>query len=727
MMEEEQKNPIADMMALMMEAGHVNFRSDNQWESALCALLLALEPHCRTYRLLEALPYGRNAFSRMDVLDCFANLGYFARPADADMGEIDERLLPCLFIRKDGTPFVLLEDRGDAVSLYSKGQVREVTRSSMRGKMGQLWVFDQFDESRVPTSSFMRAGTGYSWFRALLGRFRQTFTNIMVAGLVLNVVALATPLYIMVVYDRVIGTGGIATLPMLTIGVGLAILFEWMLRGVRSRSLSWLAARTDNVVSNQIFAHLINLPPNLIERASVAAQVARLKTFESVRDFFSGSVFLSMMELPFVVFAAIVMYAVAGPLVLVPLAMVGCFGLLYYLVQRRVKVVIRLAAKATSVRQQFMLETLEKIDGVRGYGLVRKWQDRFRDLSGKEMVAHFHLNWLGMMAENIANALTLIAAVATVGFGVQMIWAGAMSTGALVASMILTWRILTPFYSLCTMIPRLEQLRHSIMQVNKLMDIETEAMLSKTRARLPRMRGGVEFHHAELRYQEDGERVFSDLTFEARPGDMVAITGENGAGKTSMLKLIKGLYRPQSGAVRVDGFDIRQLDAADLRRQIAYVPQQPDFFNGTIAENLRIGNPLASLSDMEKALAMADAWDQVSALERGVDTPIARHGGVSLSSGFMFRLSLARAYLHAAPILLIDEVPNALFSGKTGKNLKDYLAQIKGKRTVFMITYREDVMRMADIVVTLRRGEMPHVSHSADNNKKSDVTAQEAA
>src|SRR5690606_14467813 len=149
--------------------------------------------------------------------------------------------------------------------------------------------------------------------------------------------------------------------------------------------------------------------------------------------------------------------------------------------------------KTTSTRQQFTLETFEKIRGVRGYGLSAKWQERFRDLSGKEMVAHFRLNWLGMMAENIANALTLLSAVATVGFGAHLIWAGQMSTGALVASMILVWRILTPFYSLCTMIPRLEQLRHSILQVNKLMDIDTEAMEALTRARLPRLRGGVTF------------------------------------------------------------------------------------------------------------------------------------------------------------------------------------------------------------------------------------------
>ncbi len=720
----EQRDPISDMMTVISGAGYTNFQKSNRWESALCAMVLALEPHCKTYRLLEALPNRHRLFEPMDVLNCFANLGYFSRSADSMVCDVDVRLYPCLFITQGDEPIVLLEDAGDAIILYRDGTVQEISRRSLKQVSGKLWVFDRFDEARSPTSSFMRAGSGHSWFRALLGRFKGTFGQVMGAGLILNIVALSTPLFIMLVYDRVIASGSLETLPMLTIGAGLAILFEFILRRIRSRGLSWLAARMDNIVSNQIFAHLIGLSPALIERASVAAQVARLKTFESVRDFFSGSVFLSMMELPFVALAAVAIYAIAGPLVFVPLTMAGIFCLLYYVVQRRVKVVIRLAAKATSARQQFTLETFEKIRGVRGYGLTRKWNERFRDLSGKEMIAHFHLNWLGMMAENTANALTLLAAVATVGFGVHMIWAGMMTTGALVASMILVWRILTPFYSMCTMIPRLEQLRHSILQVNKLMDIDTEAVEAKSRARLARIRGSVSFVHASLRYNEDSDRIFNDLHFEAKAGDMVVLTGENGAGKTSILKMLKGLYKPESGAVQIDGFDIRQLDAADLRRQISYVPQQPDFFQGTILENMRVGNPLASEKDVEAALVAADAWDDVAALPEGMRTQIARHGGMALPSSLLSRMSLARAYLHGAPILLIDEIPNALLSGKTGRKLKDFLAQIKGKRTVFMITYREDFMRLADMVVTMRRGEMPYIEHS---HAKPNQTEQEAA
>lgn len=329
------------------------------------------------------------------------------------------------------------------------------------------------------------------------------------------------------------------------------------------------------------------------------------------------------------------------------------------------------------------------------------------------MLAHFHLNWLGLLAETGAHALTISAAAATIGFGVQLVWSGDMSTGALVATMILVWRVLTPFYGLCTMIPRLEQLRNSILQVNKLMDLDTEAMEAHGAARLPALRGRVGFTNATLRYGEDADPVFSELSFEANPGELVVITGDNGAGKTSLLKLVKGLYQAAGGSVQIDGFDIRQLDAPDLRRQIAYVPQAPDFFYGTILDNLRLSNGLADTAAVEAALLQADAWQEVLALPNGLETLIGRQGERSLPLALTTKLSLARAYLNPAPLLLIDELPNVLLSGRTGKNLRDYLVDIHGRRTVLLVTYRDDFMALADRVVILRRDEAPWVGPSS--------------
>ncbi len=703
--------PILNMLAMLSKTGRGNFNEHGAWEICLCALILKLEPHCKVQRLLEALPSRAGAMDSADFLNTMAHLGYYCRPADTELEDIDERLLPGVFIPgldAGGDPCIVLgRDADDNLRFYDPVSrlVSHVPPSF--DKDGKVWFFQKYDENRSPTSKFMRKGSGHSWFRALLGRFKGTFAQVMAAGLILNLIALATPLFIMLIYDRVIAAGSADILPMLVLGALIAIAFEWKLRDIRSTGLSWLAGRLDNIVGNKIFAHLTGLSPDLIEKASVAAQIARIKTFESVRDFFSGSVFLSLLEAPYVFIALIAIACIAGPIVLVPMFMVLGYVLLFVAIRHRVKIAIRIAAKASSARQQFVIETFEKLEGIRGHGLGKKWQEKFRHLSGREMMAHFDLGWLGMIAETCAHTLTVVSAVATVGFGVHMIWAGTMSAGALVATMILVWRVLTPFYSLCTMIPRLEQLRNSVIQVNDLMDIDTEAEEARSYSRLQKLKGAVSFHNVSFRYSDSTDDIFTGLSFEARPGEMVAITGSNGAGKATILKLIKSLHRASGGTVRIDGFDIRQLDAPWLRRQIAYVPKTPHFFHGSVTDNMRLSNPMAGEDDIRKALELADAWEDVQKLPEGINTIIGMHGAVLLTSSLAARLSLARAYLHPAAILLIDSLPNTLLSGRAGKNLKGYLARVKGKRTVIICTYREDLLKMADTIVWLRGFETP--------------------
>lgn len=700
-----QDHPIHEMMRTLGKAGRQGFAAGGEWESCLCALVLALEPACRYDRILESLPAGDAGLGEGALLDTLAHLGYVGRPVTLRAQQLDHRLLPCLFVDHCGNPAVILDHDGSAWKMLRGGDIVHTPMSEVKNLRGRVYFFSRFDETQNPLSAFVRQSTGYGWFQALAGRFKGTIGQMLIAGFFLNLMVLVTPLYIMLVYDRVIATGTPDTLLMLVAGVALAILFEWQLRAVRSRGLSWFATRINNIVGNRIFAHLLSLPPALIEKASVTAQIARIKTFEAVRDFFCGAVFLSMIEIPFVFIAVLAIYIIAGPLVLVPLVMIGLYVLLFYVIRARVRVAIRLAARSTSVRQQFTIETFEKIKAVRGYGLAALWQSKYRDLSGREMNAHFYLNWLGMMAETLAHMLTVLAAVATVGVGVHLVWAGVMSPGALVAAMILVWRILTPFYGLCSMIPRLEQVRHSLLQIDSLMDIDTEQSGAGAKnARLPALRGHVAFRRVRLDYDGNGQVVFDGLTWDAAPGSLVVVSGANGAGKTSILKLVKGLYEPAEGAVRLDGFDIRQLDAGDLRRRIAYVPQQADFFHGTIMDNLRFGNPLATPDDMRAALEKADAWDAVCALPDGMDTVIARYGTAALPPDLAVRVMLARAYLHQARLWLIDELPNAFLCSKAGRTLIDTLVREKGSRTCLIVSYRDDLMRYADLVVILRRG-----------------------
>lgn len=702
-----ESDPVENLMESLSRTVWANNKHHerNGWEAALCKLVLSLNPNTRMIDVSEAVPYGAISLDRVGLMNTMANLGYEAKVIRSKLSDVDERLCPCLFIPDfaQNAPGVLLANG----KIYHS--IKETTRPVVRDSnlSGDVIFFQRIDELNDETSKFVRSGTGYSWFRAMMERFHGTIGHILVAGLFLNLMGLATPLFIMLVYDRVISSHAANVLPYLALGVSIAIIAEWALRYIRSKSLSWLGGRLDNVVSNWIFSHLMHLSPAYIERASVPSQVARIKTFESIRDFFSGSVFLSVMELPFMLIALLVIGVIAGPLVLVPLGVVFLYAALFYAVWRKVKVVIRGAAKASSARQQFSLETFEKAEAIRSNGLGNVWADKFRDLSGREALAQFQLGWLGVIGETLANALTVLAAVAVVGFGVNEVWSGGMTTGALVATMILVWRVLGPFYSLCTMIPRLEQLRNSIRQVNALMDVDTEEMTSRGLARPGRLQGRVTFAGVGLRYNENDDPVFSNLTFETRPGDIIGITGENGSGKTSILKMIKGMYMPHNGSIRLDGFDLRQINPHDLRRHIAYIPQSPDFFHGTIAENLRFGNPLATDGEIIHALGQARIQEEINAMPHGIQTIIGGTDGVHLSSSLALRLSMVRAYLQDAPIMLIDELPNSLLTDEAGRFLHDTLLRNRGKQTVFIVTYREDFLKMADVIVFLRRHMQP--------------------
>lgn len=693
---------IGFLMDMMSKSAWKTGMNSGPWQACLATLVLALEPACKSRRLLDSIPSAPEG-GTVTLRNAMANLGYYSAAMPLQLRDIETRLLPCLFIpdTQRDAPMVILSRQDCDLTVYDSltHQIRRISaRSGDGARAGQACFFTVYDPMRQSTSRFMRDAIGRGWFAALVTRFSGSFWQILAACLALNIFALAPPVFIMLVYDRVISPYDLSALGALAAGVSLALLAEWALRDIRSEGLAWMTARLDNLVGGRIFAHLISLPPALIERASVAAQVARIRTFESVRDFFSSAVFLSFLEVPFVLIALGVMWAIAGPLALVPMCMIGAYAILFFGMQIKIRRVMRVAAKATSARQQFIIETFDRMRNIRINGLGKAWEEKFSTLTGRESMLNFRLSFLGTVAETIAHALTILAAVFTIGFGVSMIWAGSITTGALVASMILVWRILLPFYSLCTMIPRLEQLRSSIAQVNSLMDIETEADLAVTSASLSAIRGNIVIDNITLRYEGSPMPAIEGLSLDLPPGRMAAVTGRNGSGKSSLLKMVQGLYRPENGGVRIDGYDIRQMDTGELRRQIAYVPQKPDFFPGTLRENIAIGNPFATEQDIENALMLADAWEDC---REHLDASIYEF---SLTPSLAARLSLARAYVQNATIVLLDEMPNSVMNSAAGENLRTYIRQSHGKRTIIAVAHRGDILALADTIIHLRRG-----------------------
>ena len=710
------ENSINKVLKYLRDTGWLPKKSlKTDLSACLLTLIKELALPVKLNRLSEILPYKAEYIGVVDVLNAMVELGYIGRAVKLRICDMDKRLLPCLFIpdevyQNKYTSLVVTKNKNEDNKYSVFTNNNEVIYFDSNARVGGVaYFFTKKENIEDIASESVRRVSGFSWFRSLLERFRGLFARALILSVALGMVSIAAPIFVMLVYDKVITEHSLNTLLPLTIGACLALLMEWGVRGLRTRSLAWISSRLDNIVSNKIFEKLMMLPPIFIERASVSSQISRLKAFDAVREFFSSALFLAIVELPFTLIILLAIALIAGKLALIPFLAAMLYTAVFFWFRQRLKTAIKLAGKASSDRQQIIVETFEKMHTLRGCGMTSSWFQLFHEHSGKASLAGFRAGFLASIVESIAHGIFILSGLITIVWGIDLVWENNITTGTLIATIILVWRVLTPFQIFCTSISRLEQIQNAIDQINRLMEIETERDVEKVKSRLSDLKGQISFSKVGLRYTRELDPIFSGLSFQVEPGQVVAIVGVNGSGKSTILKLANGLYQPQAGTVRVDGIDIRQLDPIELRQNIAYVPQTPSFFQGTIAENLRLSDALASDESLRDALQEVDAWEEVCKLPKGIETQIGKNNA-GLQTGLAYKLNLARALIKTTPIMLIDELPYVLLNGSAGKAYHRLLNKWRGQRTIVLVTHREDYLRMANVAILLREGGVPFVS-----------------
>lgn len=714
----------ADLLAALAEDTNVQVApygrgkaSGNAIECCFLQIAFLLEPAISSRDILECLPEV-DLFDVQAFENAVAHLGYYSTKLRLSPVDVDRRLLPCLFMPSsaDGsaTAWVIQSCQGEGnartLTIFdgTSGQTFDLTASeAAAGARGTAYLLRKRNSTDVEAQKQFMADAGRTWFRHLLSRFQPIFWQLAFLGLTLNLLALASPLFVMLVYDRVISSRATDSMPMLVVGVAIALAMETVLRTMRTRLLSWLTARIHFLVGAEVFKRLMELPPAMSQRASVTAQLSRIKSFESVRDFFSGPVFASTLELPAILISVIILLFVSPVLTLVPVLGAAAFMLLFFSLRHYISIAIKTSATESAVAQRFCVEALQDREDIRANGLTTIWKNQFREISGRENVAQARLLFLSAIGEHLANAINILTGLLALYVGVGLVWGGSLTTGALVALMMLIWRSISPFYSLCSQIARFEQFRNSVRQINALMSIETEAETRKATSRLPSIRGAVDFQNVALRYSRGSGVVFHGLNLQAKPGEIIGICGSMGTGKTSVLRLVQTLAQPHLGKVLIDGTNAEQLSAHDLRRQIAYIPQTPHLYPGTIAENLRIAKPSASDEELWSALEAAGAATMVSAMPLGLNQDIKIH--VRLSE-LIYRITFARVLLQNARIVLIDEIQSSILNTGVDKLLHDLLTGANGQRTVFFVSQRADFLRQADRIIRLRHGQSPLVA-----------------
>jgi ATP-binding cassette subfamily C protein LapB len=552
------------------------------------------------------------------------------------------------------------------------------------------------------------------WFWGTLAENKGIYRDVMVAALLINIFALAMPLFTMNVYDRVVPNKAVETLWVLGIGVALIVLGDLLLRSMRAYFLDWASARIDVKLSAQIMEKVLGTryeaKPN-----SVGSFASNLRSFESVRDFITSATVVTLIDLPFGIIFLIVI-AWINPYMVLPALIGGAVVLIYSLsVQTKMHDLSETMYRASAQRNATLIESLVGLETVKSMGVEGQMQGKWEKSALFLSEVGSKLKLLSSSITNGTYALQQIISVAIVILGVYLISNGDLTMGGLIACSQLTSRGLAPISQIAGLFTQYHTAATSLKSLDEVMGKPVERNKGVNFLSRPAFRGEIEFKNVSFKYPGSDELALNRVSFRIRPGEHVGLIGRMGSGKTTINKLILGLYQPTEGAILIDGIDARQIDPAELRRSIGYVQQDNHLFYGSLRENITLRHPHADDQSVLQAAQVGGIADFVNAHSKGFDLEVGERGD-TLSGGQRQGVGIARAFVTQPQIVLLDEPTSAMdHSGE--ETVKRNIAEATADKTMIVISHRNAMLELAERLIVIDSGQVV-----ADGNKE-DVTA----
>lgn len=632
-------------------------------------------------------------------------IGFVMLSEESGPGRLPATALPVLLPAAEGGPLVLVRREGRRVWLFDpragKDGLQRLSVEELDRRGGGQVVFlrpaHRFDRVDAPPE---RAG---HWFRrAFLGNW-WIYGHAVLAALFVNLLALAVPLFIMTVYDRVVPNEALETLWVLAAGVALAALFDFLLRSLRAYLVDAAGRRLDVTLGGRLFARVLAMKLGA-QKASAGSLAATLREFEFLRDFLGSATLSVLADLPFVLFFLLVIWLIGGELALVPAVALPAVLGAALLVQIPLRHLTRRSLAESRKRQSHLFEVLqglETLKSVRGEAWAER---RWAEVLALSAQTQMRLRGWSQLAANLTQLAQFLVTVGIVVVGVEAIAAGSLTLGALIACVLLANRVLAPVAQISGVLTRLQQARTAFAALDGLMRIPVERPAEEQRVHRPFLSGRIEFREVGFTYPGASVSALENVSFRVEPGERVGIVGRVGSGKSTMLKMAQGFYEPSHGQLRVDDLDLRQLEPADLRRQMGYVAQNTALFRGTIRENLVVGAPEADDAAVMAAAELVGLSEVIRDAPRGLDQEVGEQG-LSLSGGQRQLIALARALVLSPPMLLLDEPTSNLDALAERRFLEALAGQLKG-RTLLLVTHRAPLLQVVDRLLVIDRGRL---------------------
>ncbi|KQU77010.1 MULTISPECIES: type I secretion system permease/ATPase [unclassified Rhizobacter] len=664
--------------------------------------------------LSAGLPLGASGKGRLTIElteRAAARAGMATKLQRLALPRIDAAALPAILILKDNQACVLLriENGGKAgkvarVLLPETGQgsiVLPVAELQQRYTGVVLFVRPHFRfDARTPE---VRAVRQRHWFWGAVLEQRIVYRDVLWAALLVNVFALVFPLFSMNVYDRVVPNNAVETLWALSIGVVLIMCGDLFMRLLRSHFVDEASARIDVQISATLMEKVLGM--RLENRPeSVGSFASNLRGFEQVRDFIASGTVTALIDLPFALLFVVVL-AWISPWLAVPV--VAAFTLILvigYVLQHRLHELSQTTYQASAQRNATLIESLTGIETIKSLGAESVVQAKWERANAFLAVTNVRMRALSSTANYGTNWLSQGVTVAIVIVGVYLISQRELTMGALVASSMLASRALQPAGQIVGLLMQYQGARTAMESLDKIMERPVERPPGENFVQRAQLRGDIEFRNVRFNYPGRQDAALDGISFKIQAGERVALIGRVGSGKSTIERLIMGLYQPNDGAVLLDGIDLRQLDPADVRRNLGYVSQDVTLFYGSLRDNITFGLPYADDSAIVAAAELAGMSGFIDRHPRGFDMTVGERGE-SLSGGQRQGIGLARAVLHNAPILLLDE-PTSAMDFSTEAQITHNIGNFAQNKTVVLVTHRTSLLAMVTRVIVIDGGKI---------------------
>jgi len=703
---------MSEAMSGTTEIGKSGVREDLLHHDPLLDCLVELtrihgRPSTRA-ALTAGLPLENGSLTPSLFARAASRAGLSAKLVRRPLERVDPALLPAVLLLDGEEACVLLgwDETDETARLLfpetGQGSV-QLSRTALAARYAGIAIFARphfrFDK-RTPQVGDIKLR---HWFWGALAEQWPVYRDVLGAALLINVMALAMPLFSMNVYDRVIPNRAMETLWVLALGVVLLIGVDMTLRLLRGHFIDLASARIDMQLSAKIMERVLGVRMES-RPAAVGAFSSNLRSFETVRDFITSASVTAFIDLPFALIFVFVIAIISWQLI-IPVLLALIFVVIYaYVLQHKMHALSETTYRAGALRNATLIESLSALETIKTQGAESVMQSKWEKSVAFVSRVNNQMRFLSAAATNGAMEVQQLVNIVVIIVGVYLVGDGKLSMGGLIACTMLTSRAVAPLGQMVGLLMQYHNAKVSLASLETIMTNPVERPADASFVHRPELKGNIEFRDIQFSYPGSAIAALKGLNCRIAAGEKVVVIGRIGSGKTTLQKLLLGLYQPTGGAVTVDGVDVRQLDPADLRRNIGYVSQDTTLFYGTLRDNIAIGAPYADDAAVMAAAEAAGLTDFVNRHPDGFDMMIGERGD-SLSGGQRQGVAIARAFLMDPPILLLDE-PTSSMDFSSEQQFKERLKIAGAHKTVLIVTHRNSLLDLATRVIVVDDGRV---------------------